>query len=126
MSDQIAVIWDDIPAIVANISILTLFVGLVFAGVAKGVKELKGLASSDGKTSIQAATILENITLSEWSASNRSVEHAITRLGETTDGHRRAVDYNTDELRAMRRLLNEVLDEMKRQGAVNATDRKRT
>lgn len=117
MQNQLSTLWGDIPTLVANISILTLFIGVIIAGIAKGVKELKGLKTTDsGQNSVVAATMLENITLSDWSASNKDVRRALIQLCEVTDSSRRATNENTDELRNVRYSLDALLREVHNRG----------
>lgn len=99
----------DVAALVANGFILLAFIGTIIAGVVKGVKEWRVLrAPSTVKPgAIAAATIMENITLSEWSGSNREVKRSVDRLVEAVDDLRREMRDNAEELRDVRKVLEE-------------------
>lgn len=78
--------WPTAEAIIANISVLAIFASLVAAGIMKGVKEVRDFRKPDAATSpsttaqVAAATILENVTLAEWSRTNMLVVEAIREL----------------------------------------------
>lgn len=100
----------DLPAIAANVAVLIAFLAAIWAGITKGLKELKAGAAlpETPPATVQAATILENATLREWSETNRDAVHAIARLTQSIDDLRRAMIDSSDEMRAMRRKLDEV------------------
>lgn len=86
--------------IVANVTILTVFAGLVVAGIMRGLKEVrefrKPSSSSESPASqIAAATILENATLASWSESNRAV---VTALGVLTLAIDRMCNHLSDQV----------------------------
>lgn len=102
----------DLPTLITNASLLVVFGGAITAGVVKGIKEWrefsKPAASNDpAKSQIAAVTILENITLSEWTASNKAVVVAIVRLCDMLDKHH-------DEMADTRRVIEDVRHEMRR------------
>lgn len=74
------------PAIIANISVLVIFASIVGAGILRGLKEYREFTKSSvtappvPDARVAAATLLENVTLSEWTTSNREVKVALERL----------------------------------------------
>lgn len=106
--------FDNAPALAANVAVFAVFAGIVSAGVMKGLKEFRDFTkpstTSSGATTpaqVAAATILENVTLSEWSASNREVVVAVTRLCEGLAKHQ-------DEIADLRRVVEDVQHELHR------------
>lgn len=104
----------DTAALVANGFILLAFIGTVVAGIVKGVKEWRVLRAPTKPASVGAAMLLETITLNEWSGSNREVSVAVieltrvsARLCEATDDLRRELKDNADEMRDVRRVLED-------------------
>lgn len=82
-----------VSTIIANISGLVIFAALVVAGIVKGLKEVREFRKPDAATpgqpaQIAAATILENVTLGEWSRTNMLVVNAIRDLIEVMGKHR--------------------------------------
>ena len=80
-------------SIATNVVMFVAFIGLVTAGIMKGVKDWREFkkpeAAGTGPTAqIAAMTILENVTLSEWSRSNRDVIVAIRDLIDVMSKHR--------------------------------------
>lgn len=99
--------WDNAGAITANIAVGIVFLGLIVAGVKRGLKELRELRPADvtGANKPEALTVVSSMTLLELSASNRENANAV-------DNHRGATDRNTgavhdliDEIRSLRRDL---------------------
>lgn len=88
-----------------------IFGAIVTAGVMRGLKEFKDFtkpaSTPSAPAQIVAATILENVTLSEWTTSNKEVVVVVVRLCET-------VVKLHDELTDMRRVLEDVQHELHR------------
>lgn len=107
--------FSNAPAIIANISVLAIFGAIVAAGIMRGLKEFRDFRNpatkSDGSASpaaqIAAATILENVTLNEWSRSNKEVAIALGRLCDILVKHH-------DELADHRRVMEDVQHELHR------------
>lgn len=98
-------------SIATNVVMFVIFIGLVTAGVMKGFKDYKDFkkpaAISTGTTAqVAAATILENVTLSEWTKSNRDVVAAIQRLCDMLSRH-------LDETADLRRVMEDVRHDMR-------------
>lgn len=100
--------------LLANISVLAIFASLVAAGIMKGLKEVRDFRKPAAPTQstqsqIVGATLLENSTIREWTASNKTVVVAIGELCDILDKHRddtaelrREVADVRHDLRAMR------------------------
>lgn len=104
--------YSNAPAIIANISVFAIFAAVCVAGIVRGLKEyrdfIKPASPSSGTTTqITAATLLENVTLSEWSATNRDVKIALNRLCDMLAKHH-------DEMAGTRRVLEDVQHELHR------------
>jgi hypothetical protein len=93
------------PAIIANISVMAIFAAVVTAGIMRGLKEyrdfMKPAATANTTTQVAAATILENVTLSEWTRSNKEVSVALGRLCDMLAKHH-------DETAELRRNVEDV------------------
>lgn len=79
-------------SIIANISVLAIFGSIVAAGVMKGLKEYRDFVKPASTAAtpavdarVAAATILENVTLSEWTASNKEVVVALHHVCDKLD-----------------------------------------
>lgn len=104
-------VFANASSIATNVVMFIIFIGLVTAGVMKGVKDFREFkkpeAASAGTTAqIAAATILENVTLNDWSASNREVVAAIQRLCDMLSRH-------LDETADLRRVMEDVRHDMR-------------
>lgn len=106
----------DVAALVANGFILCAFIATIIAGVVKGVKEWRVLRAPSKPVpgGVTAATLMENITLSDWSASNRDVTHALNRVCEALTDLRREMKDNADEMRDVRRVLEDRRKDLER------------
>lgn len=99
--------WDNAATISANAAIAAVFIGVIIAGIKRGLKELRGFKEEpDSRPKIAAATLLETVTLNEWSASNAELRRALILLHEAIDDHRHHIRDNTTELRDIRRSLD--------------------
>lgn len=109
--DTVRSALDGAPAIIANVSVFAIFAAVVVAGIVRGLKEFrdftKPTSSPNQSAQITAATILENVTLSEWTASNREVVVAVTRLCDLIVRHH-------DEMADVRRVMEDVQHELHR------------
>ncbi len=103
----------DLPTLVTNASLLAVFAGAITAGIVKGVKEWrefsKPAAADPSKSQIAAVTILENVTLNEWSRSNKEVTVAVLRLCEV-------IEKLHDEMRDTRHQLEDAKRELRAKG----------
>ena len=103
----------DLPTIIANVSLIIVFAGAITAGIFRGIKEfrefLKPAATPEAseKSQIAAVTILENVTLNEWTRSNKEATVATLRLCDM-------VSEVTDELARVRRSVDDVQHKLKR------------
>lgn len=70
----------DFSKIAANIVLLFGFVATVVMGLKKGAKEFREYQSSNLSPKVQAAVLMENVTLSEWTASNKIVVEELRLL----------------------------------------------
>lgn len=71
----------DYASLVTNLGVFVAFVMAAVVGIWQGIKKLR--KDSDDQVmprNILAATIMENVTLSEWSQSNRDVVAALTEM----------------------------------------------
>lgn len=80
-------------SIATNVVMFVAFIGLVTAGIMKGVKDWRDFKKPESTSAapaaqIAAAMILENVTLNEWSRSNRDVIVAIRDLIDVMGKHR--------------------------------------
>jgi hypothetical protein len=103
----------DYTALTTNIGILVAFIAAVFAGIRKGLKELK-TSDKVRPADLAAATILENVTLNEWSSTNREVVEVIGDLIRATEELRSAVYHHRDDLRDHGRELAELRHHVER------------
>lgn len=103
--------------IAVNVVIFIAFVAMVTTGIFQGLKHVRefkeGFGERSDKAKIAAATILENVTLSDWTASNKSVKEALERLRNEISEHRHEVAENRhalvrlhDEIEEFRRDLS--------------------
>jgi hypothetical protein len=99
-------------SIATNVVMFVIFIGLVTAGVMKGLKDFREFkkpetTSTSATAQVAAATILENVTLSEWTRSNHEVVAALGRLCDMMSRNldqtaelRRAVEDAAHDIRA--------------------------
>lgn len=106
----------DTAALIANGFVLIAFIGTIVAGIIKGVKEWRILRAPNKPVSpaASAAILMDNITLSDWSASNKDVSRNLHRVCEALDDLRRELKDNADEMRDVRRVLEDRRQEMSR------------
>lgn len=92
----------DLSALTANLAILVAFITAAIVGVSKGLKQFKNgdkrSLDAGSDTKIVAATLLENMTLNDWSQTNREVRDAVFSL-------RNAVIENTKEMEDLRHCI---------------------
>lgn len=71
----------DLPTIITNLSILVLSISAVIAGIYQGLKKVKSEdAPKDRQTEIKSAMILETVSMTMWSESNRQVSEELKSL----------------------------------------------
>lgn len=108
------------PAWIANISVLTIFGGVIAAGIMRGLKEVRDFQkpaaapSASVDAQVAAVTILENATLSAWTKSNTEVAVAITHLCDTLRRHTEVLDQHHDETANLRRVVEDVAHALRR------------
>lgn len=92
----------DFTALATNLSILIAFITAAVMGVKAGIKKhneanrTQSMAPDQAK--VVAATLMENITLSEWSQTNRETREALLKVCQ-------AVAENTAEMKELRHAL---------------------
>jgi hypothetical protein len=96
----------DYAGLVTNLGIFVAFITAAVVGIWQGVKKLR--KDSDDQImprDIRAATIMENITLSEWSQSNRDV---IAGLAEVKRALYHQCDVVIEHGKDMRELAHQI------------------
>lgn len=99
----------DTAALIANGFVLLAFIGTIVAGIVKGVKEWRILRAptKPADPAAAAAILMDNLTLSDWSASNKDVSRNLHRVCEALDDLRRELKDNADEMRDVRRVIED-------------------
>lgn len=104
----------DLPAVITNVSLVIVFAGAVTAGAIQGAKQVKeflkpaaAVEHADEKSQIAAVTILENVTLNEWTRSNKEVAVAAARLCDM-------LGKTLDEVSDLRRTVEDIQHQLKR------------
>lgn len=105
------------PAIIANISVLAIFGAIVAAGVMRGLKEYRDFTkpkveAPSTSATVAAATILENVTLNDWSRSNKLVADQLAKLIEVMLRDREIGLETRHETTALTHAMNRLHDEI--------------
>lgn len=106
----------DPTAIATNVTVLVTFVGIVVAGIMAGIKKVKELAGDKPPAQLAAATILENVTLSEWSKTNREVATQLAKLCDILTRHSEDLVNHRHESAELRLTLTELMMHLKHRG----------
>lgn len=126
MAELVPAALSDVSALIANVGVLTIFLGVVIVGVLRGLKELRDLneltPAAEPVTPAQAAKILDGSASLELVAANRDMQLVITQLrGDLNEQRivlneqRIALRENTAEIVAMRLAANAILLELRTQ-----------
>lgn len=99
---------DNLATIATAVGTVAALVGAGAAGIVKGLKMLREMKPANpipGST-IAAASIIETMSVKEWTATNLEVVQALRRCVEGMDDLRRSMVDNCDELRDVRHELD--------------------
>lgn len=112
---NLSVIPSGLPSaetVVANVTVLAIFASLVAAGIMRGLREVRefrkpATASTSSAAQIVGATILENVTLHEWTTSNGEVRVALDRLHDVIVKYRDELNEHRHEMIEHRRAIED-------------------
>jgi len=106
------------------VAVFAIFAAIVSAGVMRGLKEyrdfIKSKAPSPGSSTtaqVAAATILENVTLSEWSRTNREVSEQLKDTHVAIDRLCDMLAKHHDETAELRRNVQDVTHWLRTRGS---------
>jgi hypothetical protein len=89
--------FEAIKTWVTYVGVLAVAIVTAYAGVRKALKDLKtGEVVGETKNKIVSATLVETVTMTMWTESNRGVAEAVEELCDKMDSLIHSINYNTE------------------------------
>lgn len=89
-------VFETIKTWIAYGGVLVVAIVTAYAGIRKALKDLKSGEVATDKKQIASAVLVETVTMTMWSESNRGVGLALEKLADQIESLAHAVNYNTE------------------------------